>query len=393
MRKILKSIIAHTAIFAAAIAFTACSNEQFHITGTMTEAKDSVLYLENMSLDGPVVIDSVKLDAQGAFDFADDAVKAPEFYRLRIAGQIINIAIDSTETVSVKADYPTMATAYDVKGSYENEKIKDLALKQMELQTRIQAAANNPAITGDSLANAIEGMLTAYKDDVTRNYIYKEPMRAYAYFALFQYITVNNVSSLIFNPTVYPEDIKVFGAVATSWDTYYPGSRRGENLHNIAIKGMQDQRIIQNQQAQAHALDSTQVNVTGVIDLPLLDNKGHERHLTDLKGKVVLLNFHLFAMDGSNEFIMHLRELYNKYHDQGLEIYQVSLDDNEHFWKTQTAALPWISVHDYGQASQAYLAPVSRDVTSIIYLIDRGNNIVKNPMQIKDLESEIRALL
>ena len=33
---------------------------------------------------------------------------------------------------------------------------------------------------------------------------------------------------------------------------------------------------------------------TGVIDLPLRDNEGRMHHLTDLKGKVVLLNFHAF---------------------------------------------------------------------------------------------------
>ena len=33
----------------------------------------------------------------------------------------------------------------------------------------------------------------------------------------------------------------------TSWDTYYPGAERGKNLHNIAIEGMKDIRIIENQ--------------------------------------------------------------------------------------------------------------------------------------------------
>ena len=63
-----------------------------------------------MSLDGPVVVDSVKLDDKGAFSFSGKAPDAPEFYRLRIAGQIINLSVDSTETVDVKASYPSMAT-------------------------------------------------------------------------------------------------------------------------------------------------------------------------------------------------------------------------------------------------------------------------------------------
>ena len=40
---------------------------------------------------------------------------------------------------------------------------------------------------------------------------------------------------------------------------------------------------------------------------------------------------------------MQMRELYDKYHTKGLEIYMVSLDDNEHFWKESVANLPWIT--------------------------------------------------
>ena len=72
--------------------------------------------------------------------------------------------------------------------------------------------------------------------------------------------------------------------------------------------------------------------------------------------------------------------------------YQVSLDDNEHFWKTQTAALPWINVYGANASvCNVYLAPVK--TTPVFYLIDRGNNVVKNPDQIKDIDAEIQKLL
>ena len=129
----------------------------------------------------------------------------------------------------------------------------------------------------------------------------------------------------------------------------------------------------------------------GVIDLPLRDNRGVEHHLTDLKGKVVLLDFHVFAAEGSTEYIMKIRELYNKYHDRGLEIYMVSLDNNAHFWKEQVASLPWINVYDDTGISRAYTAPAQ--TMPIIYLIDRGNNVVKNPSQIQNLSEEIEKLL
>lgn len=371
-------------------AMTACSEKKFHVTGKIAQAKDSVLYFENMSLDGPQIVDSVKLDGDGGFSFDGVAPDAPEFYRLRIAGQIINVAIDSTETVNVNAAYPSMATQYTIEGSENNLKIKELTLRQMALQAQAQAVVNNPQLGINAVEDSIFKMIDTYKDDIKKNFIYKEPMKSYAYFALFQGIVVGNSYLMVFDPRQNPDDVKAFAAIATSWDTYYPGSLRGENLHNIALQNMKDQRIVQNQE-QSIEIDADKVSMANLIDIALTDNKGNIRRLTDLAGKVVLLDFHLFSGKGSTQRIMMLRELYNKYHDRGLEIYQVSLDEDEHFWKTQTAALPWICVRDNGTRTQAYLATVKSIPCD--FIINRENTVIKAPRQIKDLNADIAAQL
>lgn len=367
---------------------TSCNNKKFHINGTVTEAKDSVLYLENMSLDGPVVVDSVKLDDKGAFSFSGKAPGAPEFYRLRIAGQIINLSVDSTETVDVKASYPSMATGYTVDGSAECATIRELALKQIDLQNRVIAVQNNPNLGYDLTRDSIGKLVAAYKEDIKRNYIYKAPMRASSYFALFQ--TLGNM--LIFNPRENADDVKVFAAVATSWDTYHPDALRGKNLHNIAIEGMKNVRIMRNKMA-AQNIDASKVNVSNIIDISLLDNQGNRRSLTDLKGKVVMLDFHVFGSNGSTKRIMEMRELYNKYHDRGFEIYQVAFDPDEHFWKTQTAALPWISVRDPQGLQSQNLAAYNVSSIPTFFLIDRNNEVKKRDSQITDIDAEINALL
>lgn len=367
---------------------TSCNNKKFHINGTVTEAKDSVLYLENMSLDGPVVVDSVKLDDKGAFSFSGKAPDAPEFYRLRIAGQIINLSVDSTETVDVKASYPSMATGYTVDGSAECATIRELALKQIDLQNRVIAVQNDPNLGYDLTRDSIGKLVAAYKEDIKRNYIYKAPMRASSYFALFQ--TLGNM--LIFNPRENADDVKVFAAVATSWDTYHPDALRGKNLHNIAIEGMKNVRIMRNKMA-AQNIDASKVNVSNIIDISLLDNQGNRRSLTDLKGKVVMLDFHVFGSNGSTKRIMEMRELYNKYHDRGFEIYQVAFDPDEHFWKTQTAALPWISVRDPQGLQSQNLAAYNVSSIPTFFLIDRNNEVKKRDSQITDIDAEINALL
>lgn len=391
MKKTFHDILFMAAVTCGALCAVSCTQKKFHVDGTIANAKDSILYFENMGLNGPVVLDSVRLGEDGAFAFSEKATEAPEFYRLRIAGQIINVSIDSTETVNVKAHYPDMASRYEVTGSDNCSRIKELTLMQMALQRQIQDIAQNLNLNSQTINDSLQKVLEAYKNKVKLNYIYKEPMKASSYFALFQTINAGDASLLIFNPRASAEDVKVYAAVATSWDTYYPKAVRGANLHNIAIEGMKDVRIIQNNQRRV--LDASKLKASGIIDVTLPDHHGVIRKLTDLKGKVVMLDFHVFASKQSTERIMALRELYNKYHDRGFEIYQVSLDPDEHFWKTKTAALPWISVHADADAQNDVL--VNYNVRSIptYFIIDRNNTLQKRDVQIKDLDAEIRSLL
>jgi peroxiredoxin len=371
-------------ILAAAALLAACSNKNtFTIEGHIDGAQDSVLYLHHMGVTKAEVIDSVKLDESGDFCFEEAAPQAPDFYVLRIANQIVNLSIDSTETVSVKAKYPGMATNYEVEGSVNCQKIKELALKQQALQERIIALDRNLSMGQQWAADSLEHMINAYKEEVKKDYIFQAPNEAYAYFALFQSVGIWN----IFDKS-NPQDLKVFGAVATSWETFYPESERTKNLRSMTLKSMNDNR--QAVARQQRALNSDIVVESGVVDLSLPDKNGKTRTLTELKGKVVLLDFHSFGLKDSAARILALRDLYNKYHAQGLEIYQVSFDGDKHFWRQSVDALPWISVYDSNGTSV-----VRYNVQEVpeFFLIDRQNQLQKRSVQIKDLEAEISKML
>jgi len=367
-----------------AMAMSSCQQNKFTVEGTIEGAPDSVLYFYNMSLSGAQLLDSAKLDAQGAFSFRGEAPQAPEFYVLRIADQIINVSIDSTETVAIKAQWPNMSARYEVTGSANCEKIRELALMQQDLTRRAMAVERDMSLSRQQAQDSLLSMMESYKQQVTANYIFQEPSQAYAYFALFQTLG----QYLIFNPQANRNDVKAFAAVATSWDTFHPGSERGENLHNIALEGMKNLRLVDARNAQQ--LDPNKVVESGVIELRLTDNHGQQRTLTSLKGSVVLLDFHSFTLKDSPQRILMLRDLYNKYHAQGLEIYQVSVDQDEHFWRQMTSQLPWISVRDeVGNTLQNYNVQAVPE----FFLIDRANQLQKRSSQIKDLEAEIKSLL
>ena len=370
----------------ASLAIVACNEREpsFTVEGVVKGAKDQTLFLYNNALGGAVKLDSVKLTEEGTFTFHSEAPQAPELYSLIVGNQMVYFGIDSTETVTINADYATMTSAYEVKGSASSEKIRQLTLRQHDLQRQIIAVQNNLDLNRQQIVDSLQRMVDNYKNDITMEFIFENPSSIYAYYALFQTLGGWN----IFDRS-NPQDVRVFAAVATSWDTFYPESDRAKHLHNTTIKGMNDTRQAAAREMMA-AETAGQIEAVDVLDLSLPNASGHNRTLTELKGKVVMLDFHMFSMKESAARILSLRELYNKYHDQGLEIYQIGLDENEHFWKQQTEALPWISVYD-----PSALSARNYNVQSIpeYFLIDRNNALYKRSSQMSDVETEIKTLL
>ena len=132
---------------------------------------------------------------------------------------------------------------------------------------------------------------------------------------------------------------------------------------------------------------------TGIIDIALRDVKGNTRKLTDLKGKVVLLDFSVFQSPAGAPHNMMLRELYNKYAKDGLEIYQVSLDADEHYWKTAAGNLPWVCVRDGNGVYSTNVAVYNVRQVPSIFLINRNNELKLRGEDIKDLEASVKSLL
>ncbi len=379
-----------TFVALAALTITACSSgPEFEVNGDVSGADGKMLYLEASSLEGIVPLDSVKLKGEGTFKFKQPRPESPEFYRLRVDDKVINFSVDSIETIQIKAPYVDFSTAYTVEGSDNSNKIKELTLKQINLQKNVNDQLNAlraNKLGHDTFEENLATLLKNYKEDVKVNYIFAAPNTSAAYFALFQKLN----DYLIFDPLNNKEDVKCFAAVATSLNNAYPNTVRSKNLYNIVIKGMKNTR-----QPQSKSLEIPQDKIieTGIIDIALRDVKGNTRKLTDLKGKVVLLDFSVFQSPAGAPHNMMLRELYNKYASQGLEIYQVSLDADEHYWKTAAGNLPWVCVRDGNGVYSTNVAVYNVRQVPSIFLINRNNELKLRGEDIKDLEASVKSLL
>ena len=374
------------AYIAAALLFagvTACNNEPaFTVQGEITDAADKMLYLEHTGLEGIIPLDSTELNESGSFSFSSARPEAPEFYRLRIENQIINFSIDSTETVEIHAGFKNLSTEYQIEGSENNTKIKELVLLQAGLQKQVNQLAQSGLPIGIA-QDSIQSLVNAYKDTVKRNYIFAGPNKPYAYFALFQQLN----GYMIFDPLSNKKDVKCFAAVATSMNNMYPHADRSRNLYNMVIKGMKNTRTPQTQPLQ---IPADKIEETSIIDIPLRDVDGNLHHLTDLKGKVVLIDFTIYGTAESGARNLLLRELYNKYKGQGMEIYQISLDTDEHFWKTSADNLPWICVRDPQGPYSTYVRMYGVSQLPTSFLVNRSNELSLRIDANTDLDAEIK---
>ena len=259
---------------------------------------------------------------------------------------------------------------------------------QQDVQRRLIAVEQNRDMYPGDQADSIKSILLAYKENLRDQYIFTNPGSASAYYAVCQSITDLAGTFMLFDPVNDRADVRCYATVATSWDGAWPDAPRTQQLCNMAIKGMSNTTAPQQQVLE---IDEDKISETGIIDINLPDINSDFRSLSSLKGKVVLLDFTAYASQQSAERTRLMRSLYEQYHSQGLEIYQVSLDDDIHFWKFSCENLPWVCVHETdGTATKLY------GISSIptFFLVNRDNEIVvRSDFMEGSLESNIQKLL
>lgn len=375
------------------LTMVSCSSagEKFRVSGTITDAADSTIVIEAMTLGGIEAIDSVRLGADGTFAFdvpvgVQDSTASPEFYRLRIARQVINFCVDTIAEVTITAPFARMATDYDIQGNAASRTMKTISLLNIQLQQQLAALSDDPRLSALEKMDRAKTLVADYKQTLKRDFIVRNPASPAAYFALFQTIG----SQMLFNPEDDKSDVQYFAAVATQWDERYPASARTANLRNIALRGLRNTRPSRPIELQ---IDGDKVRETGIIDFGFPDLHGRQRRLSELSDKVVLLDFTAYALPESQQRNMELRELYNAYHHRGFEIMQVSVDNDEHYWKMMSEALPWVCVYCAEGIGNDIVQLYGIQSLPTYFIVGRGAELKARDEQISDLRKAIEAEL
>lgn len=348
-------------IFIGFIVLVGCSKQPtFTVSGTLTNAQDQTIYLEHTALLGTTLVDSCHIDTDGNYSLEAPTPTYPDFYRLRIGSRSLPLAIDSTEHVQVSASLDSLPYTLNIIGSEASvnmAQLRALARRTSREELRQQ----------------------------TQKIILANPRSLVAYYALFL-----KQNGLPIWDMADPSDRRLYQAVATSYNLWMPEYDRTKALYNQVLEYMQAERSLRSQLAAQQLIEEAE---NAFLDITLSDAKGQTQPLSQYRGKVIVLDFSSTEMEQYVAYNFELRELYNQYHNKGLEIYSVSIDRNQLAWEDATENLPWTTVRAYENDAVQVLTQYNVQSLPTLFLFDREGNIQGRYTDFTALEADINKYL
>lgn len=340
---------------------------QWKIDGKITGLNESdLVVLEGNNQGYWYPIDTLEVSKNGSFKLSHDAQGYPDIYRLRLNNSAIYFPIDSIETLTITAEAPDLAANHTLTGSPQAR-----VMMQVDSLLAASAARNGGAgvVNDEALKQDLGKMLLSDPAGIVTYYIISKK--------------VNGQS--LYNPSD-KMDLRYIGAVANAFNDLRPADPRTSYLRRLFLSNRVNE-----------GTTSTNIPVTEVraFDIKRFDNAGKEHSLLDVtaQGNVVLLNFTAYSAQESPAFNVALNKVYQKYHNQGFEIFQVSLDNDEYAWKQTAKNLPWITVLNGVADGSQILSQYNVVSLPTIFLFNRKGELVERITDLDQLDSAVAKLL
>lgn len=376
-------------VIAGVLLLFSCETKEntFSVKGEISSANEQVLYLEHRGLAGLELLDSVILKDNGQFLFKETAPENPEFYQLRLGEQVVVFAVDSLDKLDFKADGNNLYNTYRFESSVLNEQIKKIIDMQVDTKKEISNLIKqheNKEMDDATYLERVDSVLLIYKTYAS-NLILGNPSSAAAYYAVFQKID----DYLIFDP-YDKKDYPMFGAVATSWNRYYPDAQRTKHLYDFTMNAL---RVRKQQEKQTDFYENIVVTESKLPDISLPNVKGQAVSLSSFTGNYVLLDFTVYKSDFSLQHNERIKRVYDKYKSKGLVVYQVSFDSDAHFWKNVSVELPWTTVYDAESIQSAILKNYNIRELPTAYVINKEGELINRIEDFSKLDEYIDQIM
>lgn len=346
---------------ATLLCLCSCSHARWSAEGTITGAPSKALVVEAPNgLGAWYPLDTVTTDAKGRFKVKGQPLGHPEVFRLSLDGQSLYFPIDSVESVKIDAD-----AAHLPRAKVSGTPTADALQAVNDLIEKVAASKGEAAV--------------GYDPDLKRalcEQILRDPAGLVAYYTIFKRVG----QTPVFDPADR-SDLRIIGAVANAYHQFRPSDPRTPLLVSM-FKASRRQLM-----GPSVPTDTIAAEVVELPEINLLDLNGRSRSLSEVAshGNVVVLSFTAYGAEASPALNIELAKLYRDAHPRGLEIYQVSLDDDEFLWRQAAKNLPWITVYNSPKDGAQTLLNYNVSNLPAHFVINRQGQLVErvdNPLQL-----------
>jgi peroxiredoxin len=352
------------AVVALLLAIVSCKNKnEFSISGKLLNAGDvkRVLLYE-----GDSVVDSSSLNNDKEFKFRRVSVD-PNFYNLSVGDKNYLVVAQNGDELVFKADLKDVTNGYQIEGSDNADKIKefnDINAKYGKIYQAIQSEYSSVVEKNPEAKDSITAVLMPK---------FQENMNGYSAEAL--KFALTNKDNLVgfyaigtIDPATHePELIKYSEDIKTSFPTNKPVQDFVKKMAGIKVVSV-------GQPAPA-------------FELPTIDGKLVK--LSDLKGRMVLLDFWASWCGPCRQENPNVVKAYNSFKDKGFTVLGVSLDDSKEDWANAVKEdnLTWTHVSELKRWDSKVAAMYKVEGIPASFILDATGKIVAKNLRGVDLEN------
>ena len=382
--KEMKRLFYFATIIALAVAATSCSKSAVKsvVRGRFVTDRVDSIFLERISDDYDAVtrVGATRLSDDGSFEFkfAMDNATTPSLYRLSFDSNVRPITLVIAQDDDIYIDsVGDLFLNYEVQNSEESKLIEQFNKEYYASVDRLANLSEQIARGGNNVVQLNMQAYIAAKDAMQAQvrFVGSHQQSLAAFYASRQHVVEEYVPMLEGKGISTPH----LQALKLGLEERYP-----ESPYIKLLEG-------EIEDAQALALLAENVTETAYPNI-VLDDMYKEKHsLSDLDGNVILLYFWSAELPLCNNINAELKELYEKYHEDGFEVYHVSVDGSRALWIEAVRAqqLPWTSL--FGGNDPQLFTLYNIVELPMAYIISRDGTIDTCSLDPKTLESEIKS--
>ncbi len=349
------------------------STIELHIEG----GGGKMAYFDKFQNNRPFHVDSVELDSDGKGTIGLSPLPL-DFYRITVGDAQLIVALDSTENLTLTAHADSLDHPRSVEGSAHTQKLLELQKEQEEfdrertaLRQRMSSEPGNTEV------------ITRFNE-----------LNAQHYEDIKGFVSANSNTPAALNAIGRLDQQKEFDLYRKVRDDLrkvMPGSGFFAQFRQRVDQQEQQMLALKAQEEEMKRLESFLQIGSEAPEIRQQTPDGGTFALSQLRGKVVLIDFWASWCRPCRIENPAVKQVYNKFKGKGFEILGVSLDRDHNAWigAIQQDGLPWKHVSDLGFWQNAAAQEYGVQSIPFTVLVDREGKILEKGLRAHDLDAKL----